>query len=110
MTDPIPLRGFQRKHLRALAHHIKPVVQVGQAGLTPELVREVSRALDDHELIKVAMLRPPDKKAMSAALASQARAHLCGLVGHTVILYRERDENPRIRLPERSNTVGRGTP
>lgn len=96
-----PLAGFQRKHLRGLAHSYKPVVQIGKAGLTEELVTTVRRALEDHELIKVSMTKPKDKKGMSAELAERAGAHLCGLLGHTIILYRARAKKPTIRVPSR---------
>ena len=103
-TDNVELQalaGFQRKHLRGLAHNLEPVVQIGKAGLTDELVATVRRALEDHELIKVSMTKPKDKKGMSAELARRAQAHLCGLLGHTMILYRPRSERPSIRVPTR---------
>ncbi len=99
-----PLEGYQRKHLRGLAHSMRPVLQVGQHGVTEAVIRETSRALRDHELIKVGMKNPVDKKAMAAQLAAETDAHLCGLVGHVVILYRERDEKPRIRVPVRKTS------
>ena len=102
MTEADELRGFQRKYLRGLAHSLRPVVQVGRAGLNDELVREVQRALEDHELIKVAMHKPEDKKAMAAELAVASQAQLAGLVGHTAILYRAHPEKTRIKLPQRS--------
>lgn len=100
-TEAAPLAGFQRKHLRGLAHPLKPIVQVGKAGITEEVVRTVRRALEDHELIKVAMTKPKDKKGMSAELAQRCGAHLCGLLGHTVILYRQREKRSVIRVPTR---------
>ncbi len=43
----------QRKHLRARAHALKPMIRLGSAGLTAAIARETERALYDHELIKV---------------------------------------------------------
>jgi RNA-binding protein len=102
MNGKDELRGFQRKYLRGLAHNLRPVVQVGRSGITDEVLSEVERALDDHELIKVAMHKPKDKKGMAAELAAGVQAKLAGLVGHTAILYREHSEQPRIELPQRS--------
>jgi len=102
MTDADELRGFQRKYLRGLAHNLKPVVQVGRSGITDDVLHEVRRALDDHELIKVAMHKPKSKKTMAAKIAAGAEAQLAGLVGHTAILYREHPERPSIALPQRS--------
>ncbi len=102
MTGTDELRGFQRKYLRGLAHSLKPAVQIGRLGITADVLREVERALDDHELIKVAMHKPKSKKAMAAELAGGTGAQLAGLVGHTAILYREHAEKPSIVLPRRS--------
>ena len=61
----------------------------------------MDQALDAHELIKVSMHKPKDKKTMAAALAEGSGAHLAGLLGHTAILYRAHKEKPRIVLPQR---------
>jgi RNA-binding protein len=95
------LAGFQRRFLRAQAHALRALVQVGDAGVTEGIARAVDAALRTHELIKVRLHGPPDKHALAAALAERANAELCGVVGHTVILYRRNAEQPRIRLPER---------
>jgi RNA-binding protein len=65
-------------------------VQVGHAGLSEAVVHAVNGALHDHELIKVRLHEPDDKRAMAEELAESARAALCGLIGHTLILYRPR--------------------
>lgn len=98
MTVP-QLNGRQRKALRGLAHNLEPVVQVGQGGISDGVVRAIDAALLAHELIKVRLHQPEDKKAAAQELADRAGAALCGLVGHTVILYRPHPEEPRIRLP-----------
>jgi RNA-binding protein len=90
------LTGRQRKSLRGLAHRLEPVVLVGREGVTDAVVRAVGEALLTHELIKVRLHEPEDKKADAQALADGAGAALCGLVGHTVILYRPHPERPRI--------------
>jgi RNA-binding protein len=99
---PAPtLDGAQRRHLRALAHPLKPVVTVGESGITPAVLAAVDAALATHELIKVRLREPEDKRASAAALAEAGHAALCGVVGHTVILYRPDPETPRIELPRR---------
>lgn len=92
------LSGRQRKALRALAHNLQPVVQVGQEGVSDGVVSAVDGALLKHELIKVRLHEPEDKKASARALADAAGATLCGLIGHTVILYRPHPETPKIRV------------
>jgi len=95
------LQGFQRRWLRARAHPLRPLVQVGDAGLTESLARALDEALRDHELVKVRLRQPEDKRAAADALASASGAALCGVVGHTVILYRPNAEARRIELPQR---------
>ena len=94
----LDLSSQKRKKLRALAHELKPVVLVGQDGITDGLVREVDRALLDHELIKVQMRRPAEKDEMATALAAATESVLCGLVGHVVILYRPHPDKPKISV------------
>ena len=95
------LRGFQRKHLRKLAHPLKPVVHVGTGGIGPPVLRALAKALADHELVKVRLHEPEDKKLLARTLAHESGAELCGLVGHTAILYLAHPEEPRIELPVR---------
>ena len=94
------LSGRQRRHLRGLAHPLRPVVHVGEDGISAGVVEAVGQALLDHELVKVRLHEPESKKALARSLAESSRAALCGLVGHTVILYRRHPESPRIELPD----------
>lgn len=96
---PRELTGQQRKHLRGLAHALRPVVQVGEAGLSGAVLGALDAALRDHELVKVRLRQPEDKKAAARELAERSGAHLCGVVGHTVILYRRREDDPKIEVP-----------
>jgi len=98
------LRGFQRKFLRGLAHGMRPTVLVGGGGITEAVVEAADRALLDHELIKVRMRQPDDKKAMATELATRTGAHLCGLVGHMAILYKAHPQRPRLALPSPSTS------
>lgn len=101
MTDVLaaaPLSPRQRKGLRAQAHGLEPVVHVGRVGVTEAVAANVDAALLAHELIKVRLHEPEDKEAAATALATATGATLCGLVGHTVILYRPHPETPRIRV------------
>jgi RNA-binding protein len=100
ITRPVApqLTGAQRKFLRGRAHGLEPVVQVGHAGLTPGVIRSVDEALDAHELIKVRLHQPDDKRTAATELAEGSAAALCGLIGHTVILYRPNRDKPKIAL------------
>jgi RNA-binding protein len=94
----LPLLTRHRRKLRALAHALKPVVRLGQDGLSDGVLQATNAALLDHELIKVQMRQPADKHATAQALADATGAALCGLVGHVVVLYRPHPETPRIAL------------
>ena len=97
------LRGFQRKHLRKLAHPLRAVVHVGAAGAAEPVLAALEQALRDHELVKIRLHEPRDKNAMARELAERSSSELCGLVGHTVILYRRNPDEARIELPERES-------
>lgn len=94
----LTLTSKQRSTLRGMAHRLEPVVQVGRPGVSAQVIRAVDAALLTHELIKIRLHEPDDKKAAAHALAAQTGAALCGLVGHTVILFRPHPEQPRIKF------------
>lgn len=91
----------QRAFLKSLAHSLEPIVRVGRARISPEVVAETLRSLEAHELIKVRVDADEghDRKALAAELAKEAGAELVGTVGKIAILYRARDEKPTIKLP-----------
>jgi RNA-binding protein len=95
-ASPPVLTARQRKWLRGRAHALEPVVQVGIAGVTDAVLRAADEALARHELVKVRLREPEDKRADARALAHGTGAALCGLVGHTVILYRPDPEHPKL--------------
>lgn len=96
------LTGRQRRWLRGQAHHLKPVVIVGHAGLSGPVLEAIDEALDDHELIK---LRFGDAQAERKELAAEIEAKLdcevAGMVGHVAIVYRpsRTESKRRISLP-----------
>lgn len=93
------LNGKQRRKLRALGHHLSPVVIVGQEGVTPGVVAAVEQALYDHELIKVKFNESPDDRRDGAQMLSeQTGADVAQILGKTVLLYKAREEDPEIKL------------
>ena len=102
LTTVPALSTRQRKHLRALAHALKPFIRVGAAGLTAALTAEAARALADHELIKV-KAAPGERAArdeLFEALAQRTGAALVHRIGHVAVLYRPRADLPRLLLPD----------
>ena len=100
------LQGFQKRFLRSLAHPLKPVVFVGQKGLTAALTDAMNDALDRHELIKVKFVDFKEK-SKKLALAEQIEAtvpcEMVGMVGHMVTFYRRQSDpkKRKITLPQR---------
>ena len=91
----------QRQFLRGLAHPLSPVVRVGRNGVTPAVVEETKKSLLAHELIKARFDSDDaeERRSQAELLAAEADAQIAGRVGKIVILYREREEKPRIKLP-----------
>lgn len=97
----MPLTNSQRKFLKAEAHHLKPVVLMGQHGLTDNVLSEIDQALEIHELIKVRVpgQEREEKAAIVSRIADHCRAEAVQTVGHVATFYRRRRENPGITLP-----------
>lgn len=90
----MPLTGKQRRQLRALGHHLEPVVIVGQSGVTEGIIAAVQQALHDHELIKVKINEGPETRQEAAQkLAEGTGAELAQLLGRTALLFKKRDED-----------------
>jgi len=91
----------QRQFLKSLAHPLAPVVRVGRNGVTPAVVEETKKSLLAHELIKVRFDAEDaeERKSQAEFLAEEADSQLAGRVGKVAMLYREREEKPKIKLP-----------
>ena len=108
MTDT--LKGYQLNYLRSLAHTLKPVLLVGQKGVTDTVVLSLEEALDHHEIIKVKFIEKKakaDKLAMVEVMQKATAAHFVGMVGHIVTLYRPHPDKKKrkIQLPQRDTTA-----
>ncbi len=89
------LTGKQRRSLRALGHHLKPLVQIGGQGVTENVVAATEAALRDHELIKV-KINEGDRHGLAEALAEATRAQLAQLIGRVALLFRARKVDSKI--------------
>ena len=92
----------QRQFLKGLAHGLHPVVRIGRDGLTPGIVDETKKSLLAHELIKVRIESDDsaERRSIAEELARTAGADLAGTIGKLAILYRRREEKPKIKLPK----------
>ena len=94
---PITLTPRERAHLKARAHALEPVVQVGQAGLSESVAAELERALTAHELIKVRIggADRAARQALAAAICARSGAAQVQSVGKVLVLFRPRpDDEP----------------
>jgi RNA-binding protein len=99
------LTSIQAKYLRGLAHALKPVVFVGQKGVTPALIQSAEQAFQHHELIKAKFIdfkEKEQKKEIVAAIEKKTNSRLAGMIGHVAILYRPHSEpeKRKIVLPD----------
>lgn len=81
----------QQQRLRAEAHSLKPVVLMGEKGLTENVMLEIDLALASHELIKVKAGRLPkdEKKALADQITKSTKSNLVQIIGNILILYRK---------------------
>ncbi len=96
----LTLEPAQRRFLRARAHALRPVVLIGEAGLTPSVLREIGIALKAHELIKV-KIAAGDRAARETWLATicqELHAAPVQHIGKTVVLYKPAPK-PKLPLP-----------
>jgi RNA-binding protein len=95
------LTGKQRRHLRALGHHLDAVLQIGREGITDAVVAQADAQLQRHELVKIKVLESSPKGRHEAAeeLSARTGAELAQIIGRTFLLYKPDPEKPRIELP-----------
>lgn len=93
----IHLTPAQRKVHRAEAHHLDPIVMVGNDGLTPAVKKEADAALKAHGLIKVRVFSDdrPAREAMLQALAEELNAAPIQHIGKLLVLWRPMPEKAR---------------
>ena len=95
------LTNNQKKHLRSLAHDLRPIVMVGQHGLSDAVLAELESTMTKHELLKI-KVRASDrdeKQEIVDKILSFSKAALVQVIGSVLVIYRPFDENPSIILP-----------
>jgi RNA-binding protein len=97
----LTLTNPQKRHLKALAHARKPIIIIGDKGMTPAVLHETLLALDHHELIKIRVNAEDraTRKAMIEEVCAMSGATLIQRVGHIATLFRRNPEAPRIEWP-----------
>lgn len=97
----MPITQKQKRHLKGLVHHLKPVVIVGQHGLNEGVFSELEIALDTHELIKVRVNASDkdERKEMLEIICDKTGSELIHTIGHVAALFRRNTKKPKISLP-----------
>ena len=94
----MPITEKQKRWLKQQVHHLKPVVLIGQHGITEPVLAEIEIALDHHELIKI-RVNAGDREERDAGIAlirERTRSDLIARIGNIAALYRH---NPKKRDP-----------
>jgi RNA-binding protein len=98
MTQASPDNATRRR-LKRIAHHLDPVVLVGDQGISDNVIAETRRALDDHELIKVRIHSGDreDRSELTDRLAKACEAIIVQRIGKVAVLFRSNpDADPRL--------------
>lgn len=95
------LTGKQKRFLRAEAHHLKPIFQVGKDGVNDNMLVQINEALEKRELIKVNILQNclAEKDEIAEELTAGTNGELVQIIGNIIVLYKESTENKTIKLP-----------
>jgi|SRR5690625_791633 len=96
------LTGKQKRFLRAKAHHLKPVFQVGKSGVTENMLKQLKDVLEKRELIKINILQNclENKHDVAKKISTETEAEIVQIIGHNIVLYKASEENKNIILPE----------
>lgn len=84
------LRGKQKRFLRAQAHHLQPIFQVGKGGLNAEMIKQIDEALEKRELIKVSLLQNTDEVAEEVAVVLEKELHcqVVQIIGRVLVVFK----------------------
>lgn len=95
------LTSKQRAYLRGLGSSCPAIMQVGKSGITENLIKTVSDALEARELVKLTVLENcgEEPKAVLQSLCSALGAEPVTAVGRKIVLYRESQDKKTIELP-----------
>lgn len=95
------LSKSQLKFLAQRCHALNPVIMIGQKGLTPEVLKEIDKALTQHELIKIKIAAESraDCTHIMTAICQQEAVERIQVIGKTLSVFRRNADKPVIKLP-----------
>ena len=90
----LTLDAAARRALKKQAHHLKPIVQTGAAGLSEPVLAEMDRALLDHELVKIKLASEDksERRAEVDTVCERLEAACVQQIGRTATIYRPNPE------------------
>ena len=97
------LSGKQRRHLRSLGHALKPIVLVGQRGITDNLIENLTIALNDHELVKVKVHDSDALEEVAKQLVEKTESAVVQSIGKILLFYKAHPDEPTITLPKKDS-------
>lgn len=93
------LVNSQKKQFKAIGHKLKPIVTLAENGLSENVLKEIERALNDHELIKIKIHSEnrDEKIALIENVCQQTSSTLVQTIGNIALIYRSNPQaNPRL--------------
>lgn len=94
------MNSKKRAFLKKRAHNLEPIVRIGKDGLNENIIKSILEAIDTRELIKLKILQncEEDKNVIYLKLMDYKEFELVGMIGRTVIIFKENKEKPTISL------------
>lgn len=91
----------QRAYLKGLAMNIDPILQIGKASLTDEIIYAIMEVLEARELVKISILKNclDDPKIIADTIAKYTRSEVVQVIGKKIILYKQAD------IPEKRKII-----
>jgi RNA-binding protein len=97
------LTNNQKRYLRSLAHDLKPVVMVGQHGLSDAVLAELQSSMEIHELLKIKVRAEnrEEKQQIIDKIVASSEAAIVQVIGGVLVIYKPFDEDQVITLPRK---------
>ena len=94
------MNSKQRAHLMSLAQSLEPVVQIGKATLTDEVIESIEEALEKRELIKIHVLKnnADDKKEIAQMLSERTGSIVVQIIGNMIVLFKYQNDASKRKI------------
>ena len=98
------LTSKRRAYLRKKAHDLDALVRIGKDGVTDNLIQSILDAIESRELLKVKILQncEEEKVEIMEQLSQCKEFEVVGIIGRTIILFRENKDKPVVSLELKS--------